>query len=202
MRKTILLLIALFLFCSPSFALLKMGLKGGVNLADVTVSGSDVSYKIKPGFVGGLTAEIPVSASGGLAVRGELLYVQKGAEFTLLNESGKLSTDELVIAPFLVLRLVSPQITPFLEIGPEFGFNTLAKQQYGSSGYYNISSYWKKQNMSLNIGGGIEIPLGQNELSLDARYNLGLVDMSVGSGEVKTKTNGIQVLLGFIFLRF
>jgi hypothetical protein len=198
MRKIFSLLCISLIVCSPSFALLKMGIKGGVNLADVTVSNSNVSYKMKPGFVGGLSAEIPVSAGGGLAVRGELLYVQKGAKFTLVNESGKLSTDELVVAPFLVYHFAIPV---FLEAGPEFGFNTRAEEQYGGP-TYNIGPQWKKQNVSLNVGAGIEFPLGRNELSLDARYNLGLVDMSVGGGDVKTKTNGIQVLLGFVFLRF
>ncbi|MFZ5433626.1 MAG: porin family protein [Calditrichota bacterium] len=199
-RFLLLLALCLLLIQNESFALLRAGLKGGVNLAKVEADEGDYNYRMKPGFMAGVMAEIPVSPTGGLAIRTDVLYVQKGAEFTLYNESGKLLTDELVIAPFLVFRLPIPQFTPFLQAGPEFGFNTLAKQERDGS-KANIGPYWKDNNVSINLGGGINIPAGPSDLTLDFRYNLGIVDVSTGIGDKKTKTNGIQILLGYNFLK-
>ncbi|MBU0508662.1 PorT family protein [bacterium] len=199
--KKLAILVSLLLLASytDAFALLRLGLKAGVNLANVTVDKGETDYQMKPGFIAGAMGEIPVSPGGALAVRTELLYVQKGAKFTQQSKDGKLLTDELVLAPFLVFRLPTPQITPFLQAGPEFGFNTLAKKDY--DGTKDIGPHWKNNNFSINLGGGVMIPALGSDLTLDFRYNLGLVDMSLGQGDFKTKTNGIQLLLGYNFLR-
>lgn len=202
MKKLTILFAILILAISHSeaHAFLRFGLKAGANFANLAVDGSPANYSMKPGIMAGVMGEIPISPTGTLAVRTELLYVQKGAEFTLQQEDGTLSTDELVLAPFLVFRLPLAKVTPFLQGGPEFGFNTLAKEDYAGQ-KESIGPHWKDNNFGINLGAGVMIPALGSDLTLDFRYNLGLVDMTVGRGNIETKTNGIQLLLGYNFLR-
>jgi hypothetical protein len=195
-----LLPVALLIMPTYGWALLRVGLKAGVNLADVQASHSHVSYSIKPGFSAGAMAEVPISPGGLMAARAELLYVQKGAKTEDLGQKGKLLIDEVVFAPFLVFYLPSVHIRPFLEGGPEFGLNTLAKSKTDGAAR-NIGPQWSNNNTSLNLGAGILIPAGGGDWVVDARYNLGLTDLSVGGGNIKTKTNGIQIFLGYNFLK-
>jgi hypothetical protein len=205
--KTRFLAIAMLMLlvgASDSYALLRVGLKAGVNLANVDAANSDKKYSVKPGFSAGVMAEVPMSPGGLMAARAELLYVQKGAksETTENNQTvnGTLKIEELVFAPFLVFYLPAPKIKPFLEGGPELGLNTLAKSKDDSL-TKNIGYQWKKNNFSLNLGAGILIPAGGGDWILDARYNLGLSDLTLGGGDIKTKTNGIQVFLGYNFFK-
>lgn len=193
-------LIGLALISSDSFALLRFGLKAGVNLANVEAKDTDVDYEIKPGFTAGAMAEIPISPGGGMAVRGELLYVQKGAKQTLMNNEGKLLAEELALAPFLVFYFPGVKVQPFLEAGPEFGWNTLAKsKQDGET--WNVGADWRDNNFSINLGAGVLIPFEHTDLVIDARYNLGLVDVSTGVGNSTVKTNGIQIFVGYNFFK-
>jgi hypothetical protein len=133
------------------------------------------------------------------------LYVQKG-----WKESGSIlgydweSTsmiDELVLAPFLVFRFPSETMTPFLQVGPELGFNLAAKYKWESTGDSGTEDYenWSSTNFGINIGGGIAVPSGKGEVIFDARYNLGLMNMYTGDGDLTIKTNGIQFLVGYNF---
>ena len=198
------LLTALLFLRHDSFALLNIGLKMGANFANVDAANSETTYSTKSGFCAGAMAEIPVSPGGLMAARAELLYVQKGAKSKVTvdntTKKGTLSVDELVFAPFLVFYLPTPRIKPFLEAGPEFGLNTLAKSKDDNL-TKNLGPQWKNNNLSLNLGAGILFPVGAGDLVLDARYNFGLSDLTLGGGDIKTKTNGVQVFLGYNFFK-
>jgi hypothetical protein len=65
---------------------------------------------------------------------------------------------------------------------------------------------WKDNNLSLNVGAGVLLPLMASDLSVTVRYNLGLKNMGglaapVSGGDITSKTNGIQLLLGYNFLK-
>lgn len=200
MKKLLWLLLVGLLVChTNSYAFLRLGIKAGVNLAKVSVSNANnVSYQVLPGFSAGAQADIALIPT--MSVRTDVLYVQKGTKFTALNQDGKLKLDEFVVAPFLVMRFPLAKVTPFLQAGPEVGLNTLAKQEVaGTSG--NVGPYYKKSDFSINLGGGVILPLGANDLTLDARYNLGLVDINKVTGSASTKTNGIQIFVGYNFFK-
>jgi hypothetical protein len=195
----LLLFISLFVLQTESFAFLRLGIKAGVNFAKVSVSNSnDVSYQHLPGFSAGVQADVALLPS--LSIRTDVLYVQKGSKFTALNESGKIKLDEFVVAPFLVLRLPLPKVIPFLQIGPEVGLNTLAKEESGGT-TVNAGPHWKKSDFSLNLGAGVILPLGASDITVDARYNLGLANINNISGAPTTKMNGIQIFLGYNFFK-
>jgi hypothetical protein len=205
----VLLLVCLFACSHSSFALLRLGLKGGVNLANVsmdipnqTIPTEDV---VKPGFIIGAAAEVPVSPLGDWAVRAELLYAQKGTQHKIMGQKIQVSLDELVFCPFAVYRFPLPAVKPFLEAGPEFGWNVVDKMK-DDHGSWDSQGAWKDNNLSLNVGAGVLLPLLASDLSVTLRYNLGLKNMgalasSATSSDITSKTNGIQLLLGYNFFK-
>jgi len=200
MKKLIpLLILSILVIHSSSYAFLRLGIKAGANFANVTVKNANgISYKMKPGFSAGAQADIALLPT--LSVRTDLLYVQKGTKFTALNQDNKLNYDEFVVAPFLVMRFPLAKVIPFIQAGPEVGLNTLAKRETAGTSH-NVGPNFKKSDVSINLGAGIILPFGANDLTLDARYNLGLTDINKGTGTNSTKLNGIQIFAGYNFLK-
>ena len=157
------------------------------------------------GLMIGGSAEFSLTPSNKTTIRLEGLYVQKGwkEEGDILgiayDETGII--DELVVAPFLVLRFPGESLTPFIQAGPELGFNLTAKGKVEAMGIEETADLedWASTNFGINIGGGFAIPSGSGEVILDARYNLGLTNMYTGEGDFTTKTNGIQFMVGYAF---
>jgi hypothetical protein len=111
--------------------------------------------------------------------------------------------DEIVIAPFLVLRIPSGGSALFFQAGPEVGMNVAAKTKTTIEGEEETEDFnnWADTNFGINFGAGIAVPAANGELIFDARYNLGLTDMDTSEGDedVTIKTNGIQLLIGYNF---
>lgn len=180
-----------------------LGVKVGLNLANANQDPSEgFSQEIRPGFMFGGSVEFFLSPSNKTTLRLEGLYVQKGWKESgdLVNYEATYSLDELVLAPFLVLCFPSREITPFIQVGPECSVNLSARGKMeinGRSWTADIRD-WSSVNCSLNFGGGFAIPSGEGEVVIDARYNLGLIDLFEDE-DWSIKTNGIQFLVGYNF---
>jgi hypothetical protein len=209
-RLFLVVLILCAVFYGNAFAGPAFGVRGGLNLANASQDPSEgLTQKIKLGFMFGGNAEFSLSSSNKTTLRLEGLYVQKGwietatiSVFNVLYDyEGTFYVDELVLAPFLVLRFPSENMTPFLQGGPELGLNLSAKGRIeidGESETDDIAD-WSSTNFGINIGGGVAIPSGSGEVVIDARYNLGLMNLYSGSGDWTIKTNGIQLCVGYNF---
>lgn len=196
-------------FASPSF-----GLKLGMNLANIVEDPApSPSPAIRPGVDFGAMAEMSLTPSNKTLIRAELSYVMKGAKLSgngvysgvPYSFKSTMKVDELVLAPFVEFRFPSGSVTPFIEAGPELGFNlthkastdvTVAGQTTSSD---DDLSNWGSTNFGLNFGAGVAVPAGTGEVTFDARYNLGLSNMYTGTGGGSDKTNGILFLIGYNF---
>jgi opacity protein-like surface antigen len=193
------MVVGIFLLQANAFAFVRLGLKGGVNFANISSDEDSVSYQRTPGFTVGAALDIAVTPA--MSIRTDLLYVQKDVKFEAGGQEGRLNLDEAVLAPFLVLRYPLPKVLPFLQVGPEFSLTTKAKSDIGGV-KRSISDQWRNDNYSINAGGGAILPLGPAaDLTLDARYNFGLVNLNTRRSDFKTRTNGIQVFVGYNFLK-
>jgi len=204
-----LLLVALLVIHANSFALIRLGIKGGINFASITTSGSDsgfsISYKRTPGFIGGAAADVAISP--GVSIRTELLFVTRNVKADVKSNNGTttasstLKWNEMSLAPFLVIRYPTPGgVIPFINAGPEFGLRTFLSKNNGGNGQ-TLDQAWKKDNFSVNVGAGVILPIGPiGDITLDGRYNFGIVNLH-SSGPTKAHTNGIQFFLGYNFLK-
>ncbi len=191
-------LVGIFLLQANAFAFVRVGIKGGINLASISTDGDSISYTRTPGFTIGGALDVAVLPT--LSIRTDLLYVQKDVKFSASGQDGRLNLSEAVLAPFLVLRFPLPRVLPFLQIGPEFSLTTAAKSDFGGI-KRSITDQWRDNNFSINVGGGVILPVGANDLTLDARYNFGMVNLNTARSDIKTRTNGILLLVGYNFLK-
>jgi hypothetical protein len=105
------------------------GVLGGVDFASFNGSDADLSSVgfnkgSSTGFIGGFFADIPAGKS--LIVEPELLYVNKGATYSLnvTGASGDLSLNlDYVEIPVLLRYNFKPEGGPYVLIGPDIAFN-------------------------------------------------------------------------------
>jgi hypothetical protein len=204
--KKLIMILCVFAFGTASFGAPAFGVKGGLNLANASQDPAEgFDTKMKMGILFGGTMEFSLTKSNKTTLRLEGLYVQKGWKESGTtfgyDWDGTAMVDELVLAPFLVFRFPSDKMTPFIQAGPELGFNLAAKYKLEAGGDSETDDFedWSSTNFGINIGGGIAVPSGKGEVVFDARYNLGLMNLYTGDGDWNVKTNGIQFLIGYNF---
>ena len=127
MKKIALLFITLFSF-GMAQAQVKLGVKGGINYSNIAGNLRDeIGYDNKVGFLGGVTANIPLIGDGFLSVQPELLYSQKGYQYrddkiTMNNATysykGKLNFNYLDLP--VLLKVNAGGV--FFEAGPQASY--------------------------------------------------------------------------------
>lgn len=201
--KHTLLFAQVFVFAVSAIAGPRLGIKGGVNLGNVNedIPNQTITFETdtRTGLIAGIWGEVPLIVLDGLAVRTDILYTQKGAEYDIFNEHVVVKADELTLNPFLVYYFPTGAARPFIEAGPELGLNVSDGVKVDDDSF-DSEGNWKDTNFSLNLGGGIDFKFGGTSLMLEARYNYGMVNMgswdSNAQGGEEVKTYGIQLLAG------
>ncbi|WP_010665584.1 porin family protein [Marinilabilia salmonicolor] len=198
MKKVIFLVAVMLLVVSTgSFAQAKFGLKAGVNFAnqDWSSEGLSLSPDSKTGLVFG--GFVNLKLSDDFALQPELLYASKGTKF----DGGIFDSSEEMDLKMNYLSV--PVMAKYyfggfnLQAGPTFDFLLSADVESGGE-EEDVKDEFKGMDLGLGLGLGYELPAG---LSIDARYILGLSDISdsedMDGVEIKNKT--FQVTVGFSF---
>ena len=193
---SILLAISLFLglLASPVRAQFRLGMKGGVTLSKVTLSGnkSNLASKNRNGFFVGPMVEARIPFFGlGMDVSALYAHSYLDNEFTDTTvKSVEVPVNVKWSANVLHLFGI------YVALGPQFGFNI---------GERNDSHYLiRKRHASFNTGGGIVL---LDHIQFGVNYNFALtrtatlqipVEMG-GNYNVKVKNNSWQVSLAYLF---
>jgi hypothetical protein len=204
-KKYIILALIFTALTSISFGQgMQLGLKAGVNFANVV--GDDVEgAESKTGFAGGLFFMYQFNKL--FAIQPEAYYTMKGAtdEQTLAGETAEvtLSLDyiEIPILFKVLIPIENSPIRPSVFVGPYVGFNSTAKaklEYMGQSVEDDIEDI-KSTEFGLVFGAGLGFPVGQNELGVDFRYELGLttLDDSAENADIKNSVFNINAYFGF-----
>lgn len=157
-----------------------LGLKGGANISKFDDASSDNFTS----FHGGAFALFKLTKIG---IQPELLYSLQGSKFG----PDDLKTSYVNIPVMLKLYLVAGLN---VQAGPQFGFLNSAKLDGA-----NVKGSLKSSDTSLNFGLGWDLPFG---VTLDARYNLGLSDISDDPSFDGLKSRVIQLSVGYKILKF
>lgn len=167
------------------------GVKAGVNFANQNfeADGYSVSPDGKTGFHFGAFASLMFSDKLGL--QPEILYSTKGSKLDLGaagSYENKLSYLEIpVLLRFQPIEILS------LHAGPQFGILSSAEADDE-----DIKDSLKGSDLSLAVGGQVELPLG---FVGGARYVLGLSDINDDStSDVETKNRTFQLFVGWKFM--
>jgi hypothetical protein len=190
MKKLVLTLTAIVMLSICASAQVSVGVKAGLNLANL---GGDVEdTDMRPSIhVGGY---LNYAFSESLSIQPELLYNSVGAKSSY-------EEDGFDVEQTLKLNYISVPVMFLysfgnvnIQAGPQFGFLASAKSKYevdGESEDIDVKDGFKGIDLGFNLG------LGANfgKLNASARYSLGLSNVNDGEGDVKN--NVIQLSLGY-----
>lgn len=180
MKKTMLVLCTLFLSGAAiaQDQKVKLGIKAGLNMANLSVDESELNSSDKTGFTAGLMVEIPLAKK--FSLQPELLYSQQGSKFSYsdaeVSNSNFKSTIKLnyfnipVMLKYYVTKGLSvqagPQIGILLKSNNEYQDNFLG---YDNKENMNLKEYSSGIDTSVNFGLGYQF---RDKFYADARYNL------------------------------
>jgi len=174
------------------------GLKGGITGANekTSANGFNITSSTKIGFYAGAFAEIGVSEN--FAVQPELFYSSMGTKVNMSFDGQTIKGSDnfgYVNLPILA-KYKNSGFSAFL--GPQIGFLLSAKSKASGNGMdttLDVKDQMKSTDISGVIGVGYTLT---NGFGFDARYQLGLTDISK-STEEKTKNNAFMIGIHYVF---
>jgi hypothetical protein len=143
------------------------GIKGGVNFANIKDDAADSKADSKTGFHLGGLAHIHLNRSW--AIQPEIVYSTQGAEYN----SGKLKLNYINV-PVLAQYMFGDGFR--IETGPQLGILTTSSYKVGNS-ETDIDNF-SNADFSWAFGASY---LTHSGVGIDARYNLGVTDVTKSS---------------------
>ena len=198
------------LLIAPCAVFAQIGIKAGVNFANVTKV-SSISNESQSGFHAGIF--LAPQSKGIIGSRTELLYSRQGYSYSSGSNTGNVNLDYITLPQYMSIR-----ITKFFEIqlGMHMAYLVNAKadssnnsMSTGNASVDKMMSYYNR--FDYGFGGGIEVhPVAG--LLIGARINIGLNSVYknyedvAASGtppsfvpKVDVKNNLFQLSAGWIF---
>ena len=177
----------------------QLGPVAGANL--FTFGGSDATgAKTRTAFYVGAALRAPLGG-GGVFLEPQVLYSQEGAKYTDPT-IGTLTLKSAYLEVPILLGIDfghGSSVTPHLFAGPAIGVNMSCDLEV-TNGSITTSGACKDNGLTLKTldlgvtgGGGITMPIGRSTFLIDARYTLGLTDITSGSN---LKNQGFSVGAG------
>ncbi len=196
-----------FLLCFNSYSQVKLGLgvEGGLNIANVSITPS-TSTSGRTGLIFGGIVEIGVTPS--IAIVSGLRYTMKGYSNTFVNGNGVSQTDNvklnyLEFPALLKVKFPLTEVKPYLIAGGLLGIKlsaTLDQSAGTQSASSDVSSQVESMDFNLFFGGGLDFRGAPNtDLFFQTGYALGLSNILTGTGTSTVKTYGIQLTGGVKF---
>ncbi|HEX6791834.1 MAG TPA: porin family protein [Candidatus Krumholzibacteria bacterium] len=180
-----------------------LGIKGGVNMADLAGDDGPSDTSFRNGFIGGGFADYLLNDRFG--VRAEVLYVQKGAEGSFVVPGQDHAHDSIVKLDYVEIPLLFTGRFPAGEkfafglfAGPTLSFNTTAEVEIPSHNETEALDAVKSFELGAAFGGGIEYILPSFSLLADARYGLGTASVieDIAGQTVDVKNRGLGIMAG------
>ena len=194
MKKLFILivLVAATYFAVPANAQLKFGIKGGLNITDMSLSNDVFETSNRTGFFIGPTIKFTLPIVG-LGIDASALYDQREGEVNVEADDNTLVSTRLKQKSINIpinLRYdigLGSLAAVYLAAGPQFGFNVGDKNQ----SLYKDVAEWRlnTSNFSVNVGAGVML-LGH--LQVGANYNI----VCGKTGEITVLDGAESVLRG------
>ena len=221
--KTVLLVILLLLVSQAIFSSVtaSVGIKTGINFATVNVTsryGLLSTIKYKSGLIVGGFMKYKLGQM--FAIQSEVYFTNKGMksyydeeeeEGCLIKTKTTWELDYIELPILLTFNIpVRNSFKPFYFFGPALSFNLSAKEEYHSTEYeYEggdvIDSFYEVNDISSDIHNtdfGLIIGIGfnKNKFIFDMRYDIGLYNMFINTGDnFSAKNRALSILIGYEF---
>ena len=189
---TLIVLVAATYFAVPANAQLKFGIKGGLNITDMSLSNDVFETSNRTGFFIGPTIKFTLPIVG-LGIDASALYDQREGEVNVEADDNTLVSTRLKQKSINIpinLRYdigLGSLAAVYLAAGPQFGFNVGDKNQ----SLYKDVAEWRlnTSNFGVNVGAGVML-LGH--LQVGANYNI----VCGKTGEITVLDGAESVLRG------
>ena len=212
MRKifTAAIVAATMLFSTSSAqAQVKFGLKGGLNVTNMSLNSEVFDADNQTGFFIGPTVKFTLPIVG-LGIDASALYDQRDAKITVEDNGASVESkikNQSINIPINLRYGVGLGSTAsvYLFAGPQFGFNVGDKNQsiFKDMGEWRL----KSSTFSVNVGLGAML---LSHLQISANYNIACgksadaslskaVDAVTNAGKDKSHNNSWQIALGYWF---
>jgi len=184
----------------PLSAQLTVGGFLDLNIAGLNVkpAGTGEDYSSLLGF--GLGGVVTYPLSGGFALQGEPMILQKGGKLTEFDETVTLRLLYIEIPVFIRynIAMANESVRPYVILGPNLGIRTSAKAVFPDGSTDDISDQFAGTDLGLGFGGGVEVPYNKLIFFGETRYVFGLNDINAetDADESKVRNRGLQILLG------
>lgn len=220
-RLTFLIVALLVLFFSMSAsAQHRIGVIGGLNIANVDAEFDDATMDVSNKTVFGLGGVVDLRLNENFSLYMQPLYQQKGALVTEVEDNLEFpfmfAFWEL---PVFLKAEFGSTVRPYLIAGPTVGYLLSADTEVEYSGVTftgDLKEVTEDFDFGLGFGAGLRYPIGTVSIFVESRYTLGLVNMQKGGTfeisagpiveeitwdkEVDAyKNRGIQIMAGVTF---
>lgn len=213
MRKffTLVAVVAATMFAVPADAQIKFGLKGGLNITDMSFSSDVLNTSNRTGFFIGPTVKFTLPLLG-FGIDASALYDQREAELDdIYGEDNEIIRGQKIKQKAINIPInlrydigLGSLAAVYLAAGPQFGFNIGGKHQ----SFYDDMLSWKlnTSNFSVNLGAGVML---LSHVQVGFNYNIvcgktGEVSVlgtagDVVSGLVRGRSNTWQISAAYYF---
>ena len=189
MKQTrILVLSALLIVCGGAAfgqAEVAIGVKGGLNFANVNITSVQATYDNRTGYHFGAYAMFKFTKR---AIQPEIVFSQQGHTVTFNSQNFSNNYSYVNVPVMLKLYLVAGLN---LQAGVQFGFLSSAQGAVyntvtsGTTASQDVKNLLNSTDFSVPVGIGFDLPFG---LNLTARYNIGMSDINKYTGSTTQTT--------------
>lgn len=193
-------LVAAMMFATSANAQVKFGLKGGLDVTNMSLSNDVFDASNKAGFFIGPMVKVTVPIVG-LSFDAAALYDQKEAKVAVEDEETTMKQKSINIPVNVRYGFgLSSLANVFVFAGPQWGINVGDKNfKWNDNSSYSL----KKSNFSVNVGLGVTV---LSHLQVSANYNIACgktADTTWKKAENvfkgDSKNNSWQIALGYWF---
>ena len=200
--KTLSLLL-LVTFTTNSFAQ-NFGLRGGINLANISFEEEDLGADSKIGLVIGGIAEIGLSEL--ISLQPELNFVQKGYQLDIdffgSKIESKANINYLDVPVNVKVGFDAGGAKIYFLAGPGFGYALNGSIEFCESGNcesedleFDNDDGFNRFEISGNLGAGVQF----GQIFVDLRYVLGISNLNEDDVDGNASNRGFQISAGYMF---
>jgi hypothetical protein len=184
-----------------------IGVKGGVNMAELYGDNAPDGMSMRNGIAAGAFAANQLNDRFG--IRGEVLYMEKGAEADFVIPGDDHAHDSVVKLDYVEIPVL---FTGRFPAGEKFAFNLFAGPTLAFITTAEVEVVEHNETESLDdvvesfeigatFGGGIEYALSSFSLLADVRYGIGTttVVQDVAGQAFDIKNRGVGIMAGVAF---
>lgn len=171
---------------------IRLGVKGGVNIADV---GGDIGEELESRTTFAVGGVGSIAVAPGFAIQPEVLYTQKGGHDEEDDLDVKLAYIQVPVLATYTIPIEESRIAPRLFAGPAVAFKLSCDLSNG--GEVDCDDALEEEGLEVKsvdfgvvFGGGVDVAVGRGAATAEVRYDLSLTDLT------DTITDGLEAADG------